>query len=116
MGLNDLQWWLTALFGSLMMCGAKLAYQLFGIPVDPPTHPESLKSWERKRRWLCISELAALPAFASIAVLIGRVQKWPVEGVVLLSMILGALGFAFFLDAIQTIIRRRLEMDNGNNV
>ena len=114
MNLNDFLWWLTALFGGLMICGAKLAYMLFGLPTEPPVDPFALASWERKRRWMVISELAALPAFAAIAVIVGRLRDWPIEGVVLFSMVLGALGFAFFLDALQTIIRRKLDLGGGN--
>ncbi|API58105.1 hypothetical protein BSL82_01325 [Tardibacter chloracetimidivorans] len=103
-----------ALFGGLIICGAKLGYLLFGISSEPPEDPLALKSWERKRRWLVISELAALPAFAAIAVLAGRLRHWPVEGVVALSMVLGALGFAFFLDAVRTLVSRRLNIGGGN--
>jgi len=67
--------------------------------------------WERKRRWLIISELSALPAFATISLLVGKLREWPMEGVILLSMVLGALGFAFFLDALQTIVRKRIGME-----
>jgi len=115
MRLEDLLEWIIALFGGLMICGAKLAYMLYGISTEPPTDPDALKSWERKRRWMVTSELAALPAFAALAVIIGRMRDWPIEGVVLFSMVLGALGFAFFLDALQTIIRRRIGMEGNPN-
>lgn len=81
---------------------------LFGVSPDPPVDAAALQMWERKRRWLIISELSALPAFATVSVVVGRLREWPVEGVVLLSMVLGALGFAFFLDALQTLVRRRI--------
>lgn len=81
---------------------------LFGVSPDPPVDAAALQMWERKRRWLIISELSALPAFATVSVVVGRLREWPVEGVVLLSMVLGALGFAFFLDALQTLVRRRM--------
>src|SRR3546814_7501902 len=87
---------------------------LFGLPTEPPIDPSALASWERKRRWMVISELAALPAFAAIAVIVGKLQHWPIEAVVALSIVLGALGFAFFLDALQTIIRRKLVLGGGN--
>lgn len=115
MKIDDLILWLLAWGGGLAVCGAKLAYMLFGVSAEPPDDPKMLQSWERKRRWLVISELAALPAFASLAVLIGRLQAWPVEGVVLLSMVLGALGFAFFLDALRMIVNRRLGIGGGGH-
>lgn len=110
MKLEDVSLFLLALFGAAAMCGARIAWLLFGIASTPPVDPAALVLWERKRRWLMISEFAALPAFALISVLIGRLREWPVEGVVLLSMLLGALGFAFFLDALQTLVRKRVGM------
>ena len=75
--------------------------------------PAAFALWRRKRLWLVISELSALPAFATISVVIGRLREWPMEGVILLSMVLGALGFAFFLDALQTLVRKRIGMPEG---
>lgn len=113
MKAEDILLWLLAWGGGLAICGAKLAYLLFGISAAPPEDPAALAAWARKRKWLVISELAALPAFASLAVLVGKLRAWPVEGVVLLSMVLGALGFAFFLDALRTIASRRLGVGQG---
>lgn len=81
----------------------------------PPVDPDAFGLWQRKRRWLIFSELSALPAFATISVLVGRLREWPVEGVILLSMVLGALGFAFFLDALQTLVRRRVGLGESGN-
>lgn len=113
MGWEDAAIWLLAWFSALAFCGARLAWMLFGVATDPPDDLAALKIWERKRRWLVISELAALPAFATLALVVGKLRQWPVEGIVLFSMLLGALGFAFFLDALQTIIRRRVGMNSG---
>lgn len=113
MDWKDVVLWLLAWGGGLAICGAKLAYMLFGISSEPPDDPVALRAWVRKRKWLVISELAALPAFASIAVIIGKLRAWPLEGVVLFSMLLGALGFAFFLDALRTLVSRRLGLNQG---
>lgn len=111
MKLDYLLVWLASLFGALALCGARLGWQLFGMAPAPPEDPTALVLWKRKRRWLTISELSAIPAFATISVTVGKLRDWPIEGVVLFSMVLGALGFAFFLDALQTIMRRRLGLD-----
>ena len=113
MKLEDVILWLFSLAGGLALCGARLGWMLFGTAPEPPEMGPAFEVWRRKRRWLIISELSALPAFATIAVLIGKMYKWPVEGVIILSMVLGALGFAFFLDALQTIVRRRLDLNQG---
>lgn len=108
MKLADFLLWLFSLFASLAMCGARLGWLLFGIAPEPPLDPAAFGLWQRKRRWLVFSEIAALPAFATISVTVGRLRAWPTEGVILFSMVMGALGFAFFLDALQTLVRRRM--------
>lgn len=115
MRLDDLFLWLLSLLGGLALCGARLGWLLFRIAPAPPADVEAFKLWERKRRWLIISELSALPAFATISLVVGRLRDWPMEGVILLSMVLGALGFAFFLDTLQTIVRRRVGMPDGGS-
>ena len=106
--------WIMSLVGGLALCGARLGWLLFRVAPDPPEDGPALQLWERKRRWLIASELSALPAFATISVLVGRLREWPIEGVILLSMVLGALGFAFFLDALQTLVRKRIGMEGGD--
>lgn len=108
MKLDDAMLWVMSLFGGLALCGARLGWLLFGAAPEPPVDAVALDLWRRKRRWLIFSELSALPAFATISVVVGKLRAWPLEGVILLSMVLGALGFAFFLDALQTIVRRRI--------
>lgn len=103
--------WVTSLFGGLVIVGARLGWLLFRVAPDPPVEPEALAAWKMKRHWLIISEFSSLPAFATVAVVTGVTQQWSVMSMVLMSMVLGALGFAFFLDALQTVVRRRLGMD-----
>ncbi len=109
---DDILLWLAALIGGLAMAGARLGWLLFRVAPAPPAEVAALNLWKRKRQWLIVSELSALPAFALISILVGRSRDWPIEGVIGLSMVLGALGFAFFLDALQTIIRRRMGIDS----
>ncbi|MCJ2189168.1 hypothetical protein [Novosphingobium beihaiensis] len=114
MKLEDVILYICSLFGGLAMVGARLGWMLYGIAPEPPADPEALDLWQRKRRWLVVSELSALPAFAIIALGVGRLKGWPDYGVVLFTMVLGALGFAFALDALQTLFRKRLGLqDDG---
>lgn len=113
MKLEDLAVWALSLFGGLALCGARLGWLLFGVAPDPPVDPSAITMWRRKRKWVVVSELSALPAFATVSVVVGRIQGWTLEGTVLLSMVLGALGFAFFLDALQSIVRSRVGISKG---
>lgn len=108
---DDIYLWFWLFFGTLAGAGAKIAWLLFGVAVEPPDDPSAYHKWARKRKWVIISELSALPAFATFAYTIGDLYDWPPAGLVLLSMCLGALGFAFFLDALQTVLRRKIGMD-----
>ncbi|CDO35827.1 hypothetical protein [Novosphingobium sp. KN65.2] len=108
MKLEDVVLWICSLLASMAMVGARLGWLLYGVAPEPPADPAALGLWERKRRWLIFSEFSALPAFATIAVGVGRLKGWPDWGVVIFTMVLGALGFAFALDALQTVFRRRL--------
>lgn len=105
----------ASLLGGLALCGARLGWLLFRVASVPPEDVAALNLWKLKRRWLIISELSALPAFATISVVLGLLQQWPVPGIILFSMVLGALGFAFFLDTLQTIVRRRIGMEKGDD-
>ncbi len=102
--------WLVA-YGAALVAFAALITFLLGFRPDPPEGVHERARWMRKRRWLIVSEFAALPMFATTAVL-AVVEHWmtPMSGV-LFALVAGALGFAFFLHALDTVLRRRLGMD-----
>lgn len=102
--------WLVAYGAALVAFAARITF-LLGFSPDPPEDVIERARWVRKRRWLIASEFAALPLFATTAVL-AVVEKWmtPVTGV-LFALVAGALGFAFFLHALDTVLRRRIGME-----
>lgn len=100
--------WLLAYGGALAGYAARVGHMLFGVGEMPPTEPAAYQLWRRKRRWLLISEFCALPLFASAAVASALMWQLPIVMVVIGSMIAGALGFAFLLHALQTIVSKRL--------
>ena len=104
--------WLVAYGAALVAFAARITFML-GFAPDPPENDIERARWLRKRRWLIGSEFAALPLFATAAVL-GVVEHWlsPVTGV-LFSLVAGAMGFAFFLHALDTVLRRRIGMDGA---
>lgn len=103
-------WWLASLLASATIVGGKICFMLFRLASDPPDDAKLFAHWQRRRRWLLISEVSALPAFATISVsLVVYRQLDPILSV-LISMFLGAVGFALLLDAAQWVFRKRLGM------
>lgn len=102
--------WLVAYGAALVAFAARITF-LLGFRPDPPEEDIERARWLRKRRWLIASEFAALPLFATTAVL-AVIEHWltPVTGV-LFALVAGALGFAFFLHALDTVLRRRIGLD-----
>ncbi|MCZ4340192.1 hypothetical protein O4H52_01140 [Sphingomonadaceae bacterium G21617-S1] len=111
MTTRDFAWlWVSSYAASLTAFSARIAFLLFAVASDPPDDPQAYARWARKRRWLIFSEFSALPMFATLAVL-GAAKGWvdPVTAVIG-ALVSGALGFAFFLHAIEGVIRRRLAL------
>ena len=104
-----LVWWLLCLLTSATIVGGKIAYALYGpTTIEPPVDLIEAQHWARRRRWIIWSQLAALPAFATIS--ITAVEYWhlnPVAGI-LIAMGLGGIGFVLLVDAIQWLFRRRI--------
>jgi hypothetical protein len=112
MGTREYTWlWLLSYGAALTAFAARVSFLLFGLGTEPPNDPSEIDQWRRKRRWLILSEFSALPMFATLAVL-GAAKGWvdPVSAVIA-ALISGALGFAFFLHAVEAIVRRRFSID-----
>lgn len=103
------EYWLLAFFGALTVVSGKLGYLLFAIAEQPPEEPAQYMRWRRKRRWLVVSELLALPMFATLAITSAVYFKMPIIAAILIAMALGALGFGFLLNALQYLARRKLK-------
>lgn len=101
--------WATSYFAALVGLAARIAYLLYGIGECPPEDPAQLAAWERRRRWLSISEFSALPAMATGWTAGALWWPLPVPMMVLGCMASGALGFGFLLHALQGVITRRVE-------
>jgi hypothetical protein len=103
-------WWAAALFASTVVVVARLGVMLFGKAVDPPEDPVMEKHWARRRRWIAIGEISALPAFATVSiVLVSYYGLDPVAGV-LLAIAQGFIGFPLLLDGAAWVFRKRLGM------
>lgn len=106
-------WWLASLIAGATVVGGKLGVLLWKMAPDPPSDPVLAAHWRRRRRWLAYAELSALPAFATIAVVITvQRQAEPILSV-LLSMGLGAIGFTLLLDGVQWLFRQRLGLPDA---
>lgn len=112
--LNDwrdfLFWWCAALFAGTMVVVARLGIKLFGTAIDPPEDAAMALHWARRRRWLAISEISALPAFATVSVvLVAYYQLNPIAAV-LIAIAQGFVGFPLLLDGASWLFRQRIGM------
>jgi Trk-type K+ transport system membrane component len=104
-------WWFLSLFSGVTVVAAKIGYLLFRLDVTPPEGIEPAKHWRRKRVWLTISEFMALPCFATASLTATIIWELPILATILISMVLGGLGFSFLLEALQWTFKRRLGME-----
>jgi len=112
--LNDwrdfLFWWCASLFAGTMVVVARLGIKLFGTAIDPPDDAAMALHWARRRRWLAISEVSALPAFATVScVLVAYYRLNPIAAV-LIAIAQGFVGFPLLLDGASWLFRQRLGM------
>ena len=107
--------WVLAYGAALSAFVARIVYLLGVVTIDPPPEPQAVQQWQRKRRWLVASEFAALPMFATLSVL-AVAQGWlsPVAAVIA-ALVSGALGFAFFVHALETVVRNRLNVKGAQH-
>ena len=100
-------YWLLLALASLSGLSARLASKLFNVNEIPPEDPELRLHWKRRRLYMAISEICALPAFATGWT--AAAIQWDLAApiVVLGSMVSGALGFGFLIHALQTYVMRR---------
>ncbi len=115
---ND--WRGVAMFAASMVTfgfGARVGYRLFGENAEqPPDDPAHRKVWERKRRWLLLSELSALPCFVAVTMLFpAEWIAWFVRAPAasselrgLFGLAMGAFGFPFVSGIAKAFIERRL--------
>jgi hypothetical protein len=103
--------WLMLALASLSGLAARLAMKLFHVNELPPQDPELFQIWKRRRLYMTISEVCALPAFATGWMAASYQWNLSVPFVVLGSMVSGALGFGFLIHALQTYVTRRV--NNG---
>lgn len=101
-------WWLAALFASTTVVVAKLGLKLYGAAGDPPADPVLADHWIRRRRYVAIGELSALPAFATVSVVLVSYYGLNPIAAVLLAMAQGFVGFPLLLDGASFLFRKRI--------
>lgn len=103
-------WWLASLFAAATVVAAKLGLRLYGLAGDPPADPVLAQHWHRRRRYVAIGEVSALPAFATISVVLVSFYHLDPVVAVLIAMAQGMVGFALLLDGAAWLFRKRLGM------
>jgi hypothetical protein len=108
-------WWLASLFASTTVVVAKLGMKLYGDPADMPADPALAVHWARRRRYIAMAELSALPAFATASVVLVSYYHLNPVAAVLLAMAQGFVGFPLLLDGAAFLFRRRLGLPQGTS-
>lgn len=101
--------WVLLALSALTGLAARLAMKMFDVTEMPPEDLAALKHWKRRRLYMLVSEVCALPAFATGWVAAGVYWNLPVALIVLGSMVSGALGFGFLIHALQTYVLRKVK-------
>lgn len=105
-------WWMASLFASTTVVVAKLGLKLYASAGDPPVDPAMAIHWQRRRQYIAIGEVSALPAFATISVVLVSYYHLNPIAAVLLAMAQGFIGFPLLLDGAAFIFRKRLGMED----
>ncbi|WP_408586591.1 hypothetical protein [Novosphingobium sp.] len=103
-------WWLASLFAATTVVVAKLGFRLYGAAGDPPADPVLAAHWQRRRRYIAFGEISALPAFATISVVLVSYYHLNPVAAVLLAMAQGFVGFPLLLDGAAFLFRKRIGM------
>lgn len=92
---------------ALVTIMGRLGFQLIREP--PPEDPTALRAWKRRWLWTVIGEFSTVPALG--AAWTAAVTNWSlgVPVTVAGAMGVGAVGFGFWLDALQRILTRKLD-------
>lgn len=110
--MNDLRdflvWWALGLIAGATVAVGQLAHKMARLELEAPTDPALLANWEKRKKWLAITEFSALPAFATLATA-GRVYfNLPEIVGVLVTMGLGFVGFAMLIDGAKSLFKKRV--------
>lgn len=106
-------WWAASLFAATTVVVARLGLKLYGASPDFPDDPALALHWRRRRQYVALAELSALPAFATISVVLVSYQQLDPVAAVLLSIAQGFVGFPLLLDGAAFLFRRRIGMEKG---
>lgn len=101
-------WWMASLFAATTVVVAKLGFKLYGAASDPPSDTLLALHWQRRRRYVALGEISALPAFATISVVLVSYYQLDPVAAVLLAMAQGFVGFPLLLDGAAFLFRKRI--------
>jgi len=107
-------WWAASLFAATTVVVARLGLKLYGASPEFPDDPVLELHWRRRRQYIALAELSALPAFATISVVLVSYQQLDPVAAVLLSIGQGFVGFPLLLDGAAFLFRRRIGLQTGN--
>lgn len=100
-------WWAASFIAATTVVVARLGLKLYGAP-DFPDDPALALHWRRRRQYIAMAEISALPAFATISVVLVSYQQLNPVVAVLLAIAQGFVGFPLLLDGAAFLFRRRI--------
>lgn len=106
-------WWAASLFAATTVVVARLGIRLYGATPDLPDDPVLALHWRRRRQYIAMAELSALPAFATISVVLVSYQQLNPVAAVLLAIGQGFIGFPLLLDGAAFLFRRRIGLQGS---
>lgn len=109
-------WWAASLFAATTVVVARLGLKLYGSATDFPDDPVLALHWRRRRQYVALAELSALPAFATISVVLVSYQQLNPVAAVLLALAQGFVGFPLLLDGAAFLFRRRIGLQQGSSI
>ena len=102
-------WWAASFFAATTVVVARLGLKLSGAP-EFPDDPALALHWQRRRQYVAMAEISALPAFATISVVLVSYYHLNPVAAVLLALAQGFVGFPLLLDGAAFLFRRRIGM------
>lgn len=108
-----LRFFVVAWLSSLAFIVARVTGWLAKSPVQP-VEPEMLREWRARRWWVVWAEISASPAMGLVSAVATILSGNNVLVAAAGGLVVGAVGFPFLVGGIRELVRRRLNLGDGD--